>query len=152
MSRVLSFLSVRNAICRVGSSGIGLYVQEKGTNLIYFSHTGLKKRTDADLTFSNGQKLDWSKTYSIADPSYGITIVVLKNKELVSVSPFKSVKSDINYNEPILCVCFDPAGSLKVVSAESLQHVEENPEKYNHVKAGSLIFNNFWTDFFGIRL
>lgn len=153
MSRVLSFVSVRNAICQVGSSGIGFYVKEKGSNLIYYSHAGLKKRSGMDLTFSNGQKLDWSKTYSIADPSFGVSIVILKNKELISVSPFVCVKRDIDPNEPISCVSLGPVGSLiKVTPVESLKYIEENPDKCKHVKNGSLIFNNTWTQFFGIRV
>jgi hypothetical protein len=152
MSRVLSFLAVRNAICQVGRSGIGLYVEEKGTNLIYYSHAGLKKRSGFDLTFSNGQKLDWSKTYSIADPSFGISIVILKNKELISVAPFVSVKQDIDVKEPIYCVCLNPVESLiKVTPVESLKYLEENTDKCDHVKDGSLIFNNTWTQFFGIK-
>jgi hypothetical protein len=153
MSRVQSFVAVRNAICQVGRSGIGLYVQEKGTNLIYYSHAGLKKRSGMDLSFSNGQKLDWSKTYSIADPAFGISIVILKNKELISVSPFVCVKHDIDLNEPIWCVGLDPVGSLiNVTPVESLKYLEENSDKCNHIKNGSLIFNNTWTRFFGIRI
>ena len=145
-------MSVQKAICRVGSSGIGIYIQEKGTNLIYYSYKNLKKRSGLDIVFSNDQKLDWTNTYTIADPSCSITVVVLKNNEEVGVKPFQSTKTDINYKEPIYFLCFDAQQQLKIDTAKSLQDMDEYPERYNHIKDGSLIFNNTWNDFFGIRL
>ena len=151
MSRILSFLAVRSAICRVGTNGIGLYVKEKGLDLVCFSHAELKKRTGSDIIFSNGQKLDWSRSYSVSIPSCKITVAVVDNNQQIFVKPFQiSTTTVIDSQEPIFCIAFDTNKNLQMHAAASLEDLEH--EKYEHIQVGSLIFNNNWNQFFGIRI
>jgi hypothetical protein len=153
MSRILSFLAVRSAICRVGTNGIGLYVKEKELDLVCFSHAELKKRSGSDVIFSNDQKLDWSRSYSVAIPSCKITVAVVRINQPIFVKPFPISKTRvINSQEPIFCISFDNNKNLQMHAAESLEHLEQECEKYEHIQVGSLIFNSNWNEFFGIRI